>query len=401
MSPHPSRSRPVRSRPATGRVTNMELFFDLVFVFVITQVTHHIEAHPGWEGLLQALLALALVWWMFLGFSWLTNAVRPDATVVRLLLVLAMMAFFVMGLDLPFAFETDGLAFPLAYLSAVAIHCVLFLSANRASARTAILHTVPFNAGAGILVAIAPYLSEPLTWLCWAAVLVMLYVCSPLLGGVRGFVIEPHHFVERHGLIVILVLGESIVAIGLGAQGAAVDAALALGVALGITITAAIWWIYFDDNEEATATALEATSDRRRELLAIYPFGVGHLIMVTGIVLVAAGIADAVHHFNHHTNTWWLGCGTAIFLLGHAAYTALVNVGPTATRLLGARVLGAAVAVPVGVATSFAGWATSTAMALILIAIAISDRSQTHPPGESIASRPGPTLAVDPADPAA
>lgn len=179
------------------------------------------------------------------------------------------------------------------------------------------------------------------------------------------------------------------------------DAALALGVALGITITAAIWWIYFDDNEEATATALEATSDRRRELLAIYPFGVGHLIMVTGIVLVAAGIADAVHHFNHHTNTWWLGCGTAIFLLGHAAYTALVNVGPTATRLLGARVLGAAVAVPLGVATSFAGWATSTAMALILIAIAISDRSQTHPPGESIASQPGPTLAVDPAGPAA
>lgn len=383
MSPHASRPAAVRSRPATGRVTNIELFFDLVFVFVITQVTHHVEAHPGWEGLLEALLPLAVVWWMFLGFSWLTNAVRPDAAAVRILLVLAMMAFFIMGLDLPFAFDTHGLAFPLAYLSAVGIHCLLFLTADRASARAAIMRTVPFNAGAGILVLIAPYLSETLTWLCWAAAVLLLYLCSPLLGGIRGFVIEPHHFVERHGLIVILVVGESIVAIGLGAQGAAVGPALALGVVLGIAIAAAIWWIYFDDKEEAAANALETISERRRELLAIYPFGLGHLVMVTGIVLIAAGITDAIHHFNHHTNPWWLGCGAAIFLLGHAAYGSLLVPGPIAarlpTRLLATRLIGAAAAVPLGWATSFAGWATTAAMALLLIAIAIADHALTFP----------------------
>lgn len=161
MSPRTSRPLRLRTRAATGQVTTIELFLDLVFVFVITQVTHHIESHPGWEGLLHALLALTVVWWMFLGFSWLTNAVRPDATVIRLLLVLAMMAFFIMGLDLPFAFDTDGLAFPLAYLAAVAIHCLLFLTADRASARTAIIRTVPFNAGAGVLILIAPTFPRP------------------------------------------------------------------------------------------------------------------------------------------------------------------------------------------------------------------------------------------------
>ncbi|MFC9755245.1 low temperature requirement protein A [Streptomyces sp. NPDC056921] len=374
MSPHSARSRRLRTRAATGQVTTIELFFDLVFVFVITQVTHHIEAHPGWEGLLQALLPLAVVWWMFLAFSWLTNAVRPDATAIRLLLVLAMMAFFIMGLDLPFAFDTDGLAFPLAYLAAVAIHCLLFLTAERASARTAIMRTVPYNAGAGLLVLIAPYLPQPLTWLCWAAAVLLLYLLSPLLGGVRGFAIEPHHFVERHGLITILVLGESIVAIGIGAQGAAVGPTLALGVVLGIAVAAGIWWIYFDGDDTRATTALEGAPERRRELLAIYPFGLGHLIMVTGIVLVAAGITDAVHHFNHHTNNWWLGYGTAIFLLGHAAYRAMLGTGPTAERLIGA-----AVAVPLGWATSFAGWAATAAMALLLAAIATADHFHMRP----------------------
>jgi low temperature requirement protein LtrA len=355
-------------------VTTIELFFDLVFVFVITQVTHHIESHPGWEGLLHALLALTVVWWMFLGFSWLTNAVRPDATVIRLLLVLAMMAFFIMGLDLPFAFDTDGLAFPLAYLAAVAIHCLLFLTADRASARTAIIRTVPFNAGAGVLILIAPYLPQTLTWLCWAAAVLLLFVLSPMLGGIRGFVIEPHHFVERHGLIVILVLGESIIAIGIGAQGAVVGPTLALGVVLGIAVAAGLWWIYFDGDDTRAATALEGAPERRRELLAVYPFGLGHLVMVIGIVLVAAGTTDAVHHFNHHTNSWWLGCGTAIFLLGHAAYRALLGTGRTTERLIGA-----AVAVPLGWATSFAGWATTAAMALLLSAIATADHFHMQP----------------------
>ncbi|WP_344683142.1 low temperature requirement protein A [Saccharopolyspora taberi] len=355
-------------------MTTIELFFDLVFVFVITQVTHHIESHPGWEGLLHALLPLTVVWWMFLGFSWLTNAVRPDATVIRLLLILAMMAFFIMGLDLPFVFDTDGLAFPLAYLAAVAIHCLLFLTADRASARTAILRTAPFNACAGILILIAPYLPEALTWFCWAAAVLLLFFLSPMLGGIRGFVIEPHHFVERHGLIVILVIGESIVAIGIGAQGPVAGPTLALGVVLGLAVAAGIWWIYFDGDDVRAATALESSPERRRELLAIYPFGLGHLVMVIGIVLIAAGITDAIHHFGHHTNSWWLGCGTAIFLLGHAAYRALLGTGRTTERLLGA-----VAAVPLGWATSFAGWAITAAMALLVLTIATADHYQAQP----------------------
>lgn len=379
MPPHALRPRGPRTRAATGAVTTIELFFDLVFVFVITQVTHHIEAHPGWTGLLQALLSLAVVWWMFLGFSWLTNAVRPDATAVRLLLVLAMMAFFIMGLDLPYAFDADGLAFPLAYLAAVAIHCLLFLTAERASVRLAILRTVPFNGAAGVLVLAAPYAPRGVTWLCWAAAVALLYVLSPLLGGIRGFVIEPHHFVERHGLVILLVLGESIVAIGIGAQGAAVGPTLALGVVLGIAVAAGLWWIYFDGDDARAATALENAPERRRELLAVYPFGIGHLVMTIGIVLIAAGITDAVHHFGHRTNPWWLGCGTAVFLLGHAAYRALLGTGRTTERLLGA-----AVAVPLGLATGFAGWAATTAMAVLLSAVAAAGHVSTRPRGRPL-----------------
>ncbi|MFD9464593.1 low temperature requirement protein A [Streptomyces sp. NPDC060027] len=353
-------------------MTSIELFFDLVFVFVITQVTHHIESHPGLPGLLHALLPLAVVWWMFLGFSWLTNAVRPDAAAVRLLLALAMMAFFIMGLDLPFAFDTDGVAFPLAYLAAVGIHCLLFLSADRASAQRAIVRTVPFNTAAGLLVLAAPRLPGPGVWLCWSTAILVLAL-SPILGGVRGFVIEPHHFVERHGLIIILVLGESVIAIGMGAQGAAVGLTLAFGVTLGIAIAASLWWIYFNGDEDRAATTLERAPDRRRELLAMYPFGFGHLVMVIGVILIAAGITDAIHHFAHHANPWWLGCGTTIFLLGHAGYRAVLGTGPTAERLLGATA-----SLPFGFATAFAGWAAATATALVLATVAAADHFRTQ-----------------------
>jgi low temperature requirement protein LtrA len=351
-------------------VTPTELLFDLVFVFFVTQVTHAVETHPGWEGLLKALLPMVLVWWMFSGFGWLTNAVQPDAVRVRLLLMLAMTAFFIMGLDVPYAFEPRGWAFPLAYLAVVTIHALVYLTADAPSARQAILRNMPFNAAAGLLVLVAPHLPEAWSWACWAAAVPILYL-SPFLGRIRGFVIEPHHFVERHALLLLVVLGESVVAIGIGAQrphSQAVDAPLAFGVALGIAVASGLWWVYFDGDEVRAEAQFERADEHHRQTLAYYAFTGAHLVMITGVILVAAGITDAIHHFHGHASRWWLGCGTALFLAGHATYRRLLHSGRAADRLIGA-----VCAVLLGATASFAGWADMAAVVVVLIAVAAAD----------------------------
>jgi low temperature requirement protein LtrA len=359
------------SERTQGRVTAAELFFDLVFVFFVTQVTHAVGTHPGWEGLLKALLPMVVVWWMFSGFGWLTNAVRPDAVQVRLLLTLAMTGFFIMGLDVPYAFMPEGWAFPLAYLAVVAIHGLVYLTTDARSARQAIRRNMPFNAAAGVLMLIAPHLPEAWGWACWVAAVPVLYL-SPLLGRIRGFVLEPHHFVERHALLLLVVLGESVVAIGIGAQGSTthpVNAPLALGVALGIAVASGLWWVYFDGDEERADEEFEKAAEDRRQTLAYYAFTSAHLVMITGIILVAAGISDAIHHFDADANRWWLGCGTAVFLLGHAIYRGLLGSGRIADRLIGA-----ACAVPLGAtAASSAGWIGMAMVAVVLTAIATVD----------------------------
>lgn len=358
------------SESTSGRVTPMELFFDLVFVFVVTQVTHAVEAHPGWEGLLKGLLPMIVVWWMFSAFGWLTNAVRPDVVPVRLLLTLAMMAFFIMGLSVPYAFEPEGWAFPLAYLAVVVIHCVVYLTASAPSARRAILRNAPFNAAAGVLVLIAPHLPETWSWVCWAAAVPTLYL-SPFLGRIHGFIIEPHHFVERHALLLIVVLGESVVAIGIGAgspPSRAVDLPLALGVILGIAVTAGLWWVYFDGDEVRAEAEFERVTPHQRQMLAYYAFTGAHLVMIIGVILVAVGITDAIHHIHGHVSPWWLGCGAAIFLAGHAIYRAMLKSGRITDR-----VVGAVCVVPIGIGASFAGWAAMTAVVVVLAAIATID----------------------------
>ncbi|MEV1068995.1 low temperature requirement protein A [Streptomyces sp. NPDC050263] len=351
-------------------MTPPELFLDLVFVFMVTQVTHAVETHPGWEGLLKALFPMVVAWWMFSGFGWLTNAVRPDAVPVRLLLTLAMVAFFIMGLDVPYAFEPEGWAFALAYLAVVAIHCLVYVTASVPSARQAILRNAPFNAAAGVLVLMAPHLPEAWGWVSWAAAVAVLYL-SPFLGRIRGFVIEPQHFVERHSLLLLVVLGESVVAIGIGAEGSEnhpVDAPLALGVALGIAVASGLWWVYFDGDEARAESEFKKASEHRRQMLAYYAFTGAHLVMIIGIILVAAGITDAIHHFEGHANRWWLGSGTAVFFVGHAIYRGLLGSGRIVDRMVGA-----VCAVPLGATAGFAGWAGMTAVVALLAGVAAVD----------------------------
>jgi low temperature requirement protein LtrA len=361
-----------RTRAATGQVTVFELFFDLVFVFVITQATHVVEEHPDLAGLGHALLPLALVSWMYLAFGWLTNAVRPDGVGTRLLLTVAMVAFFVIGLDLPFAFEPDGVAFPVAYLVVVAIHVALYLRSSEPSARRGILRVAPSNAAAGVLVLVAAFVPEAWSWVLWVAAVALLY-SSLALGRVRGFVVEAHHFVERHGLIILLVIGESIVAIGIGAAGQPVDWVLAGAAALGIAVASGVWWVYFDGDEERATEALAAAPPERRQAVAFNAFALGHVVMTMGIVVLAAGIADAIHHVGEHAGPWLLGTGAAVFLLGHAAHRAALGTGRTVDR-----VVGAVVAAAGGLLAGVAGWLGLVVVGLCLGAVATLDHRREH-----------------------
>ncbi|MYW01894.1 low temperature requirement protein A [Streptomyces sp. SID3343] len=377
----PASAAPHASPEKPAGVTPIELFFDLVFVFVLTQATHQVESHPGWSGLFQGLLPLAALWWMFGAFSWLTNAVRPEAVRLRLLLVLTMAAFFVMGLDLPYAFDPDGWAFGLAFLVAVGMHVALFLTATEASARAGIVRLAPFNAFGGVLILTAPHLPDAGTWACWVAAVLVLYLAM-VIGRIRGFVVEPHHFVERHGLIILIVLGESVVAVGIGAGGRPVDWQLAGGILLGIAVAAGIWWTYFAGDDERAVRALSDAPVERRQTLGYVAFGLAHAVMIAGIVLVAAGISDGIHHLGTDTDRWWLGSGVAVFLLGHAWHRHVLKTGPIAARMIAAVVV-----VPLAAVAAFAGWAALTGAVVVLVAMTLADHF--GPQGESAAARVG------------
>lgn len=305
---------------------------------------------------------------MYLAFGWLTNAVRPDGLVARLLLTLAMVGFFVSALDLPYAFVPQGWAFAAGYLLVVVIHAGLYLTSSEAANRAAILRIAPTNAVPALLVGVAPYLPEVWTWALWIVSILLVYSTNAR-GTARGMVIEPGHFVERHGLVVLIVLGESIVAIGIGAAGAPVDLPLVAGVALGIALSAAIWWVYFNGDEDRADEALAAASGQERQNRAFNAFAIGHVIMTMGIVVTAAGVADAIHHLGGPAQRWLLGGGTATFLAAHALHRMALGSGRISNRLVGA-----VLAVPVGLLAALAGWVGLAALTVLLAAVEAVDR---------------------------
>ena len=229
------------------RVTPLELFFDLVVVFAITQVTSLLSRNPTWGGLLRGLLLLGALWWAWSAYAWLTNMFDPEEGVVRIAVLAAVAAMLIVSLAAPRAFGREGVTFGIAYLVVRALHLVLFAKAGRGDRDLirAVLRTLPASIIAPVLLVIAGFLDGSAQLALWGAALAILYL-APLLGGMRGFRVSPDHFVERFGLIIIIALGESIVAIGVGAAGLPLDAGVIAAALLGITVAACLWWSYFD-----------------------------------------------------------------------------------------------------------------------------------------------------------
>jgi low temperature requirement protein LtrA len=306
------------------RVTPLELFFDLVFVLALTQCTALMARTPTWEGLLKGLLVLGMLWWSWVGYAWLTSVVDPEEGTVRLAIFAAMAALLVAALCVPGAFGDEALLFACAYGIVRAAHIVLFTIASRdddALRRSVTGLGITTAIGVGILV-IAAFTGGALQLGLWGLALA-LDMGGPYLFGADGWKLVPGHFAERHGLIVLIALGESIVALGVGAK-VELDTGIVVAAVLGVVVAATLWWVYFDVTAIVAERRLSQTEEgRERNELARDSYSYLHFPMIAGIALLAVGLkrtlGDVEDPLKLVPTATLLG-GTALYLLAHVAF---------------------------------------------------------------------------------
>jgi low temperature requirement protein LtrA len=353
------------------RVSTLELFFDLVFVFTLTQMTGLLADEPDAAGLVKVVLLFSVIWWIYDGFVWLTNALTVDVLASRLLLIGGMAGFLIMALAIPTTFDEGGVAFGVGYLAVVALHSGLYIRATSAHDAAAIRGIVPYNLAAAVLLLGAGLAGDGLKWELFAVAAAILWAV-PFIVPLEGFQVAASHFVERHGLVVIVALGESIVVLGAGAGGAEVGVELGLIALLGLGLSASLWWTYFC-HEERNEHALLAAPPERRPRLAIDAFGYAHFFLLLGVVLVAAGLKKAIpaplDELDAATAAV-LAAGAAMFVAADAALLRILGIAQTVARPVGAAAILATV--PVGTAVSAA--AQVAAIAAIVVAVLVSDR---------------------------
>jgi low temperature requirement protein LtrA len=271
------------------RVAPLELFFDLVFVFALTQVTALMSENPTWEGLGQGMLVLAALWWSWGAYAWLTNYIAADEGRERLLMFGVMGAFLIAALAVPEAFGDYAVLFGVSYAIARWLHILIFAEANEdIAAAQAIRRLARTALPAPILLIVAGFVDGAAQAALWLVALAIDFA-GPYVFGVRGFRVSASHFAERFSLIVIIALGESIVAIGAGVNGA-LDAGIIVSSLLGLIVVCALWWAYFDVVALIAERRFREARGYRRLRIARDSYSYLHLPMIAGIVLVALGI---------------------------------------------------------------------------------------------------------------
>ena len=306
------------------RVTPLELFFDLVFVLAITQCTALMASEPTWQGLAKGLAVLVVLWWSWVGYAWLTSVVDPEEGIVRLVIFAAMAGLLVAALCVPDAFGEHALLFACAYGVVRFSQIALFLVASRddpALRQSVVGLAVGTALGVGLLVA-AAFVDGAAQGALWALA-ILLDMGEPYLFGAEGWRLAPGHFAERHGLIVIIALGESIVAIGVGAE-VGIGAGVVVAAVLGIAVAAALWWLYFDVVAYVAQRRLvQAPKGREQNEMARDSYSYLHFPMVAGIVLLALGIKKTIGDVGEPLEVVpaaaLLG-GSSLYLLAHVAF---------------------------------------------------------------------------------
>lgn len=365
-------------------VTPLELFFDLVFVFALTQVTALMAGDLTTQGIVRGLLVLALLWWSWTGYAWLANLVRADEGLARLVLLIAMVPMFVLALSIPESFDDlpGGLYGPVVlavcYFTFRLMHLVMFwvIARDDPGLRAQILRFAPSMIAGTTLLLVAAALDGTAQTLMWVAALVADYV-GTILGGASGWRIRSAgHFAERHGLILIVALGESIVAIGVGVASLPVSWPIVVASFLGLAVAAALWWTYFDVSALDGEHALAAEPEPTRARLARDAYTFLHVPLIAGVVLIALGMKKVLEYVgdsSDHTLTdplaavplYALFGGVILFLLGQVGFEWLTTQQLEFSRLLAT--ISLVVLAPV--AAQLAALATLGLVAVVLVAM--------------------------------
>jgi low temperature requirement protein LtrA len=359
------------------RVSTIELFFDLVFVFTLTQLTSLLVAEPTGVGIARVAVIFGSVWWMYGGYAWLTNAVPPREPIVRLLMLVGMAGFLVLALAIPRAFGDAGVAFGLGYLVVTLVHTGLFLRSSRESAVRAMFRLGPYNVITAALLLAAGFTAGGVQWALWVAAFV-LHWTSPVVTAVGGFRIGAAHFVERHGLIVLIALGESVVAVGIGVGRRDLTAGLITTAVFGLALAATMWWLYFDGEDQRAEQALNTATDTRNPWLALFAFGYAFLPVLGGIIVVAAGMVQAMSRYDRPATAataWFLAAGVAVYAGGLALFRAVLRTGSVWLRL----VIGGAALATVVVGLQLSPQAQIAALTLILTVGILIETHTTAP----------------------
>jgi low temperature requirement protein LtrA len=251
-----------------------------------------------------------------------------------------MAAFMVCALAVPGAFDGAGLAFGVGYLLVVAVHAALYVEA----AGPGVLRFVPLNAIGALVLVGASFVDHPVRYALWLAPLVLQYLTSVLIRRVEqpgdtGFGLYPVHFVERHGLLLIVALGESVVAVGIGLSDTELAVGNYLAAAVGLAVAAALWWVYFVHDAERAEAALHAAEPADRVPMAINGFFYSFIPMLLGVIVLAAGTAHAVANVGDRldwAHAWLLAGGAALYLVGNVAFRSVMGIRPVAYRVAAA-----------------------------------------------------------------
>lgn len=362
------------------RVSTLELFFDLVFVFTLTQLTQQLATDLSWDTAGHALPVFVLLFWMYAGYAYLTNQVPPDRPSRRLLLIVGMWAFLVCALAIPGAFADSGWIFGVGYLVVVLVHSGLYVVAYGRS----VGYFVPPNLFAAGLVLAGGIIGGRTGQLLWVVAILVHMFAVPILsrfgsriaGGDEqpraGRVMNIGHFVERHGLLLIVAFGESVIAIGIGLEGVRLDLSTLVVALLGLVLATALWWAFFARDDEGSAEALLAMPPERRFGPGLGAYFYAFVPMLLGVVVLAAGVKKSIGHLGDDLKPGpaiALAGGITLYLLGQALFRLILGLPGVWHRVVPAVLCGATAALGVGVTAG----AQFAALVLVLVGMLLAD----------------------------
>jgi low temperature requirement protein LtrA len=304
------------------KTSYLELFFDLVFVFAFTQVTSLILEDTTVQGFARAALVLAMVWWAWSAYAWMTNAIDVENIVTRLIVFAAMVAGFFMALSVPDAFQDEAAWFAVAYFVVRVLNSALYAWGVRGDPEVlrAVARLSPWFLVAALVALVGGFVDPDYRAWVWLASLV-IDVLGTFTVARLDWHVSPSHFAERFALIVIIALGESIVAIGVGTSHLTRDATYALSVTVAFVGVAALWWAYFDFTAIAAERSLRRATSTARGPLARDVFSLFHYPIVLGIILYAVAAKKTLEHPLDplsKAGRWSLGLGVALFFVAFA-----------------------------------------------------------------------------------